>query len=97
MLDMQAIVILIGVVGLLVGVAYALDRRSKQKGGLLTGEREPVWKGGRLSFYLSLLIMLIGAGIFLSGFIIQSSIAMILGVLVGGGAYAYRFYIQRAS
>lgn len=97
MLDPISLIILVGVVGLLVGVTYLLDRRSKEKGGLLTGERIPVWKGNRFTFYLSLLIMLIGVGIFLRGFIIQSTILMILGVLVGGGAYVYRFYIQRMS
>ena len=91
------VMVLVGVIGLLVGVTYLLDRRSKEKGGLLTGERDPVWKGGRLTFYLSLLVMLIGAGIFTKGFIDRSTIIMIFGGLVGGGAYIYRFYVQRIS
>ena len=89
-------IILVGVVGLLIVVAYFLDkRRSKEKGVLLYRERPFVWKGNRLTFYFSLLILLIGAGIFTQGVLDQSTVMMIIGALVGGGAFVYRFYVQQ--
>jgi uncharacterized membrane-anchored protein len=88
------LIVLVGVFGLLVGVAYILDRRYKKKGEWLAGEESPLWKGNRLTFYLSFLLMIVGAGIFLKGFIDQSTIVMIVGAVVGGGAIAYRYYVQ---
>ncbi|MBI5951834.1 MAG: hypothetical protein HY865_09270 [Chloroflexi bacterium] len=86
------IVVLVMLVAGLVAVAGLLDRRSKRKGDLITGQKHQQPPGARMRFYSSLLVTLIGGALLIWGVLVHSWLLIILGVIIFIASIAFRYY-----
>ena len=83
--------IVVGAIGILLIMAYLLDRRSKNKGNILSGGKQELIPAQGKYTYLFLAIFLSGAAILLWGFGIQSGFLQILAGIVILGSLILRF------
>jgi hypothetical protein len=78
--------------GILIITALLLDRRSKNKGDFLTGQKYKQKSGTRLLFYLTVLVQLFNVVFIAWGIYIDSWPLIIFGVILFIAVYGFSYF-----